>query len=241
MIPIVTTFILVAGSFHGGWCWPRTAKLLRDRHHTVFTPSLTGMGERAHLTTSTGIGLQTHVDDVLALVDAEELSEVVLVGHSYAGVVVGSVVDRRPEAFRRVVYLDALVPEDGRSVIDLLGPAGGYFLDRADKDAGVIPLDEESLDRWGLVEPGDREWVRRQASPQPLATFTDKAVMRRSATDAGIPATYVYATIKPRVDLFTEIAARTKADPAWSYVEVEGPHDCMITHPAETAAVLAAL
>lgn len=142
----MTTFILVAGSFHGGWCWPRTATLLRDRGHTVFTPSLTGMGERAHLTTSAGIRLATHVDDVLALVDAEELSEVVLV-----------------------------------------------------------------------------------------------AVMSRAAGEAGMAATYVYCTIKPRADLFTEFAARTEADPGWSYVEVAGPHDCMITHPVETAAVLAAL
>ncbi|MFC7659348.1 alpha/beta fold hydrolase [Pseudonocardia benzenivorans] len=118
----MSTFILVAGSFHGGWSWRRTARLLRARGHEVYAPSLTGMGERAHLTTPDGIGLATHVDDVLAVVDAEELTDVVLVGHSYAGVVVGSVVDRRPEPFRRVVYLDALVPEDGRSVIDLLGP-----------------------------------------------------------------------------------------------------------------------
>jgi pimeloyl-ACP methyl ester carboxylesterase len=241
MITVVSTFILVAGSFHGGWSWRRTARLLRARGHEVYAPSLTGMGERAHLTTPDGIGLATHVDDVLAVVDAEELTDVVLVGHSYAGVVVGSVVDRRPEPFRRVVYLDALVPEDGRSVIDLLGPAGGSFLDRADEEAGVIPLDEESLDRWGLVRPADRDWVRRRASPQPLATFTDAAAMSRAVEASGVPVTYVYCTVKPRVDLFTAIAERTKADPAWDHVALAGPHDCMITHPVETADVLAAL
>ncbi|WP_083845134.1 alpha/beta fold hydrolase [Pseudonocardia dioxanivorans] len=209
---------------------PRGVRAVADRDGRAGAPHDAGRDRARH-----------HVDDVLAVVDAEELTDVVLVGHSYAGVVVGSVVDRRPEPFRRVVYLDALVPEDGRSVIDLLGPAGGYFLDRADEEAGVIPLDEESLDRWGLVRPADRDWVRRRASPQPLATFTDAAAMSRAVEASGVPVTYVYCTVKPRVDLFTAIAERTKADPAWDHVALAGPHDCMITHPVETADVLAAL
>jgi pimeloyl-ACP methyl ester carboxylesterase len=233
----MTTFLLVAGSFHGGWSWARVMRELREHGHEPYTLSLTGLGERRGLTSRNGIGLQTHVDDVLALVEAEELADVVLVGHSYAGMVVGSVADRAPDTFRRVVYLDAFLPEDGTSAVDLMEPAfADYMLARASGD--MVALDTASLDRWGLTDPEDRDWVCRRASPHPLATFTDPARLRRPIGQHGPSVSYVYCTVKPGPDMFGGFAARARNEAHWTYTELNAPHDCMITHPIETAGML---
>jgi pimeloyl-ACP methyl ester carboxylesterase len=103
------TFFLVHGAWHGGWCWRRVADVLMSRGHRVFAPSLTGVGDRAHLF-SKDISLQTHVEDILSVVEAEELSNFVLVGHSYGGFVISGVTDALRERVSRYVYLDAGVP-----------------------------------------------------------------------------------------------------------------------------------
>jgi len=115
----VATFVLLHGAWHGGWCWSRVATRLRGNGHQVFSPTFTGVSDRAHLL-SPSVGLSTHIDDVVRLLDAEALTDVVLVGHSYAGMVVSGVAEIRPETLHARAYLDAFVPEDGESAIDLL-------------------------------------------------------------------------------------------------------------------------
>jgi len=115
----MSTYLLIAGSYHGGWCWSRVGRLLREAGHDVYTPTLTGLGERAHLFHH-DVGLETHVNDIVQIINHEDLHDVTIVPHSYGGVVAGGAVDRMPSRFARAVYFDALVPRDGASLIDLL-------------------------------------------------------------------------------------------------------------------------
>jgi len=112
----MATFVLVHGAWHGGWCWKRVAALLRQAGHEVFAPTLTGLGERAHLM-SNAIDLHTHIRDILGVLQWEELADVVLCGHSYGGMVISGVADRVPEKLRSLVYLDAFVPDNGTCMI----------------------------------------------------------------------------------------------------------------------------
>ncbi len=166
----MATFVLVHGAWHGSWCWKRVRPALQAAGHAVFTPTLTGVGERAHLL-ARNVDLHTHVDDVVNLLQWEELSDVVLVGHSYGGCVVKSVVARVPERIRKLVYLDAFVPDAGQSLHDRLPPEQRQMQLDAMGAIGegwkVPPIPAEVFN----VNAADREWVDRQCTPQPIATF----------------------------------------------------------------------
>ena len=129
----MANFVLVHGAWHGGWCWVRVAHQLRLYGHRVVTPTLTGLGKRAHLL-NRAINLDTHISDVIATIEAEELHDVVLCGHSYGGCVITGVADRATERLSAVVYLDAFIPEDGQSQRDLIP---------SDRRAGMTKLAEE--------------------------------------------------------------------------------------------------
>jgi pimeloyl-ACP methyl ester carboxylesterase len=155
----MTTFVLVHGGGHGGWCWKRVAARLRHAGHEVFTPTLTGLGERAHLLHE-GIDLNTHIQDIVGVLQWEELADVVLCGHSYGGMVITGVADKAPAQLRALVYLDAFLPADGQSLMDLVFPERvASFRDYArTKGAGfrVAPIPAEVLavnrqDRPGLI------------------------------------------------------------------------------------------
>src|SRR5262249_25595660 len=131
----MATFVLVHGAWHGGWCWRDVAARLRRAGHDVYAPSLTGLGERAHLARP-GIALDDHVQDVVALLQMEALSDVVLVGHSYGGMVVTGAADREAARIRRLVYLDAFVPESGRCVLDYVVPERAAAMRREGEQVG---------------------------------------------------------------------------------------------------------
>jgi len=114
----MTTFVLVHGAWHGGWCWSRVARLLRERGHAVHTPTLTGVGERVHLM-HRGVNLETHIEDVARVFEAEELSDTVLCGHSYGGMVITGVADRIADRIRSLVYIDAFVAADEQGFRDI--------------------------------------------------------------------------------------------------------------------------
>ena len=115
----MTTFVLVAGAWHGGWCWQRVAQALRQQGHDVYTPSLTGVADRAHLI-GPDVTLSTHINDICGIIESYNLTDVVLCGHSYAGLIITGVADQHPDRLRALVYLDALVPEDGQSMFDTI-------------------------------------------------------------------------------------------------------------------------
>ncbi len=163
------TFVLVHGAWHGGWCWRRVAERLRRAGHAVFTPTLTGLGERAHLQRP-GIDLATHVADIVSVIRWEQLSDVILCGHSYGGFVISGVAEEWPALIRSIVFLDAFLPEDGDTILKLTGPAVQDAIRAALQwnDLGVPPRPAEAFG----VNEADRQWVDDLCVPQPIGTFT---------------------------------------------------------------------
>jgi pimeloyl-ACP methyl ester carboxylesterase len=229
----MTTFVLVHGAWHGSWCWKRIRKALQAEGHDVFTPTLAGVAERSHLI-SPLINLDTHVADVVSLIRWEELTDVVLCGHSYGGCVITGVADRIPERLRALVYLDAFILEDGQGLHDLLPKEVVEAQVRGAKDAGdgwrVPPITAEFFQ----VNLEDRAWVDRQCTPQPLATFQQR--LRVDKTFPASKTTHILATGYEHSPFppFHEIAKRK----AWKTLTIDCGHDIMLDRPAELAAML---
>jgi len=227
----VTTFVLVHGAWHGGWCWSRVAPLLRAAGHDVHAPTLTGLGDRAHLL-SPAVGLSTHVDDVVATVDAEQLGDVVLVGHSYAGMVVAGVAAVRPDRLRLVVHLDAFVPGDGERAIDLLPEqVAHHYRESVDERGFGWLVPPRPLDVLGITDPADVEWLAPRLVPHPWRTYTEPLA---SAGDA-VPGAFVECVDWLRV---FEPQRRRAEERGWPVRELACGHEAMVTHPRELADVL---
>jgi pimeloyl-ACP methyl ester carboxylesterase len=228
------TFVIVHGAWGGGWAWRRTvAPHLRATGHEVFTPTLTGLGERAHLA-NPGVGLATHIEDIVNVLVWEDLRDVVLAGHSYGGMVITGVADRVPERLASLVYLDAFVPADGQSLADLVGPdAGAQMRARAEAEGGGWQLPPSPL---GPDTPPDlRALVEPRRRPQPLQTFVEP--IRLNSASASLPRTYALCTA-PAGDAFARIAARLREDGAWRVVEFATGHNLHYTMARETADLL---
>jgi pimeloyl-ACP methyl ester carboxylesterase len=231
----MTTFVLVHGAWHGGWCYKRVARLLREAGHEVYTPTLTGLGERAHLM-SRSIDLGTHIQDVVGVIRCEELSGVVLCGHSYGGMVIAGVAEQIAATIRSLVYLDAFVPESGKSVFDYL-PAEQSAGMRADAEQNgegykVTPIPAAAF----AVNAKDAAWVDAMCVKQPLATFEQKLILSGRQVRKR---TYVLAAgwgPSP----FQQFDTRLKDDRDWQFVSMACGHDLMVDQPQELADVLIA-
>ena len=228
-----STFVLVHGAWHGGWCWKKVVPALRAAGHEVFTPSLTGLGERAHLA-SAAVDLDTHITDIASLIETEELTGVVLVGHSYAGMVITGVADRAGPRLRRLIYLDAFVPESGKCQLDYL---------HADRRDGVMQqgratgyVDPLPLKLFGVTDPQDVAWASRHLTRQPYATMSQPVLLQGDG-GAGLPRTYIYCS-NPPTGSFDQFAVRLRNDPNWKFHELNTGHDCMITDPGALIRVL---
>jgi pimeloyl-ACP methyl ester carboxylesterase len=154
--------VLVHGAWHGGWCWKRVAELLRAKHHTVFAPALTGLGERSHLL-KPDINLDTHILDIVNEIKWKDLRDVILVGHSYGGMVVSGAVEKTEKSIAALVMLDAFFPGDGQSSCDL-DPMKPQILKSLDE--GVTALPPLPAAMLGVNEK-DRAWVDAKCTPQP--------------------------------------------------------------------------
>jgi pimeloyl-ACP methyl ester carboxylesterase len=227
-----STYVLVHGAWHGGWCWKKVVPALRAAGHAVYTPTLTGLGERAHLA-NPAIDLATHIADVVNLLETEELSEVVLLGHSYGGMVVTGVADRAAARLRRVIYLDAFLPEDGKSLLDYLHPDRRTIINQGQIGGFVDPL---PLEIFGVTAPKDVAWVRRHEMHQSYRTFSQPIHFTGNG-GAGLPRTYVHCT-NPPTGSFDQFAARVRGDPGWKFHELKTGHDCMITDPRNVIRIL---
>ena len=219
----MATFVIVHGMWSGGWYFQPLARILRGAGHEVYTPTLTGIGERVHLG-SPDITLDTHIEDIVNVLEFEDLSEVVLAGFSYGGVVVTGVADRVPERISQLVYLDAWVPRDGESVFDLIPEQAPLFEEIA-RTRG---------DGWRI--PRDPPLARR--TPHPLATLKQPLSLSSEA-GARLPRTYMLFT---RNDLYhapvmARIAAEGRAS-GWRVLELAAGHDAPETHPRELAELL---
>lgn len=187
------TFVFVHGAWHGGWCWKLVAQRLRARGYAVFTPTLTGSGERRHLISCAS--LDTYITDVLNVIEYEELDDIVLVGHSMAGIVVPHVAQEVPDRIRRLVLLAAIVLEDGESELEAMTPeARATYLEIAARSGtDSIPLSREDTVT-SLVQnapPALQEWVCRRLTPQPIEPWRGRARLERFYSST-IPTTYVW-------------------------------------------------
>lgn len=173
------------------------------------TPTLTGMGERAHLV-SRDVGLATHVQDVEAVLTFEDLTDVVLVGHSYAGMVITAVAEQIAGRLKHLVYLDAFTPRDGESALDLEPPGTGDAFRARSREGWLLMPAESDLDRWGLLEEQDRRWVWPKLTPIPLRCFEDMVALPIEAA-AALPRTYLECTAPANPGLCAS-AERAKAE-----------------------------
>jgi pimeloyl-ACP methyl ester carboxylesterase len=232
-----STFVLVHGAWHGGWCWSRVAARLRERGHAVFTPTLTGLGERRHLI-SPQINLDTHVEDVVNLLQFEELERVVLVGHSYAGIVISGVADRVPQRLRQLVYLDALLLEPGKSLFSDFPPAVVEQRLKAIRETGGGVGAAAALppSAFGVKDPADAAWVARHLTPQPVGTYLQPLLLKAPLGN-GLPKTYIECTGDPIATL-EPTKARVRADAGWQLRTLATGHDAMVTAPAALSELL---
>lgn len=165
----MANFVLVHGGWQGGWSWRLLARLLRDAGHDVFTPTLSGLGERSHLS-GMAINLDTHIADIANTIVWEDLSEVTLVGHSYGGMVVTGVADQLADRISRLVYLDALVPEDGSTLFSLRPEYLGVMIDAAAAGGGLMVAPPAASARDARAEHW--AWIDAHTTPHPLTCFT---------------------------------------------------------------------
>jgi pimeloyl-ACP methyl ester carboxylesterase len=232
----MATFLLVHGAWHGGWCWQRTARLLRTAGHEVFTPTLTGLGEREHLLNA-DVGLDTHINDVLGVLKYEDLRNVTLVGHSYGGMVIAGVADKAAERIAHLVYLDAFVPGDGQCMLDFQPPKVlARFKERVRNEGDGYKLPSFPAEMFGVTNEVDLAWIRPRLNPHPFKTKVD-AVHLSNPQAAAIPRTFIYCN-DPAIGPFGQFAQRFKADKSWQYREMATGHDAMISEPQKLVDLL---
>ena len=233
----MATFVLVHGAWHGGWCWKRVVPLLRGAGHDVYTPTLTGLGERVHLM-DRAINLDTHIADVAGVLRWEELKDVVLCGHSYGGMVISGAVEKAEDRIRSLVYLDAFVPHNGQALLDLVSPEQAEAMRANARQNGdgykVTPRAAASFD----VNPADRAWVDAMCVPHPFGT-AEQRVTLAGARERVAKRTYILAT-EYRLSPFRQFAERYKNDPAWHVTSIASGHDVMVDKPQELANALIA-
>jgi pimeloyl-ACP methyl ester carboxylesterase len=228
--------VLVHGAWHGGWCWQRVGDRLRQAGQRVFAPTLTGVGERRHLL-SAAVDLETHIEDVLGVLEAEELEDVVLVGHSYAGLVISGVAGRARARLRRLVYLDALLVEDGQSWAQAFPPEVTEARRKsATMTHGVKTLPAPDPAIYGFADPADTEWVRRRMTPHPFAPFEQKARWNGPLGN-GLPRIYLDCT-QPALAVLGTMKDRYRGKREWPFVEMKTGHDAMVSAPEALARLL---
>ena len=232
----MATYLLVHGAWHGGWCWRRVTDILRSAGHRVFAPTLTGLGERAHLA-SPDIDLDCHINDVLGVIDMEELDDVILCGHSYGGQVITPVLDRRVEKFRAAVWLDAFVSEDGQSLMDGWPPERARSVREAvDKSGDGWKMPPMPPEYFGVMNADDAAWVIRRCVPQPIKTFTQPAHLT-GAWETVPKKMYLLAELHPNSS-FERFSVPLSKKPDWDVRNVKSGHDVMIDTPELLAEIL---
>ncbi len=233
----MTTFVLVHGAWGGSYGFRTVRGPLREAGHEVFTPSLTGIGERVHLA-SPLVSLTTHVTDVVNTILYEDLEDIVLLGYSYGGMVVTGALEHVAGRVAHLVYLDAFLPADGESLNDLSGAAYGTGAIGPGGQWLVPPLAR------ALRNPVEAAWNAARRSPHPVGCFTEPVRLRKPLEDYPFTRTYVKATREPqpqpggRPSPFWRAADRAKADLAWRYREIDTDHMILVNRPAELAGIL---
>jgi pimeloyl-ACP methyl ester carboxylesterase len=228
----MATFVVAHGAWSAGWAWKKMHPLMRAAGHELWTPTYTGLGERTHLAHA-GVDLDTHIRDIVAVLETEDLTDVILIGHSYGGMVATGVADRARARVAKLVYLDAFAPTDGQAVFDLVPPdiaakmrAGA----QASESGYGIPANPMPSD----TSPEDQAWATPRRRPQPLQTFATKLAL---SAEPSMPRSYIYAKRAGIGNTFGQFFARAKRE-GWRTFEIDASHNPHITNPQGLLAIL---
>jgi pimeloyl-ACP methyl ester carboxylesterase len=239
-----TTYVLVHPAWHGGWCWKKVTPLLRARGHDVYTPTLTGLGERSHLA-HPEIGLETHIQDVVNVLKYEDLGQAILVGHSSSGAVITGVADRVPEQLAHLVYLDAFVPADGQTMMDIIPPERRKGMEQRVQAEGKgwllpslapAPWDQFLREAWRITDEADRQWMLARLTPTPFKVFKDP-VRRSNPAAEKLPRTFIRCLQWPN-PMFDRYADTARETTGWRYRELPTSHEPFVTHPQDLTKLL---
>ena len=234
----MATYVLVHGGGHGGWCYQRVARILRARGHEVHAPTLTGLGERSHLLDAT-VDLHRHVEDVVAVLHYEDLRDVILVGHSYGGMVITGAADKAAGRVGKLVYLDAATPVNGQSLFDVAGPVIGAVRPMGETRDGMelvlLPGPEAGL-LYGVTDPDDLAWMAQRLTPHPWKCFEQPLELTDERALWAIPQYHIVCT-STLATRDRELMAGARAEGRlW---DIDTGHDLMLTEPQRTADALA--
>lgn len=221
------TFVLVHGAWHGGWCWTRVSPLLRAAGYTVFTPTLTGLGERSHLLRR-DVDLDMHITDIVQVLEFEDLEKVILVGHSYGGMVITGVADKASNRISQLVYLDAMLPENGKAITDYSQRKYAPITEDSWHDPAAEPQD------YGVTDARDVAWVKKRLRDMPRKCMTQPL---RLADDKSrrIKGAFILCSNRP----FAVEAAQRAKQRGYAYRELlSAGHDAMVTRPRELTTIL---
>lgn len=236
----MANYVLVHGGWFGAWCWYKVVPLLQAAGHSVYTPTLTGVGEQAALLTPE-IGLDTHIQDVVNLIETKDLQQVILVGHSYSGMVITGVADRVPDRIAHLVYLDAVVPRDGQSLVDTAPFIGAMLRREANKNGDGWRVNPPRGGTFGITKEPDLSLVRSKVTPQPLKTFLQPVHITHPDAVAAIPHTFIECTRRGVIVWLMRrilMPGSPLNEPGWNRRKLASDHIAMILAPQAVADLL---
>jgi pimeloyl-ACP methyl ester carboxylesterase len=226
------TFLVAHGAWGAGYTWKKMHPLVSAAGHRLVTPTYTGLGERAHLADPSH-DLETHIQDMLAVIRYEDLHDVVLVGHSYGGMVATGVADRARDKVASLIYLDAFVPIDGEALFDLVHAESRRAMEESARSGdgwrvrpNPIPADTSAA---------DMKWLADRRQPQSVKCFNSPLHL---SGDITVPRSYIYCTRITPADTFGRFATRAKTEPGWRYHEIDASHSPHVTAPEALATLL---
>ena len=228
-------FLLIHGAWHGGWVWNEISEILRYQRYSVSTPTLTGLGEKKHLLSSK-ITIETFIEDVVNHIVFENLNNIILVGHSFAGSVISGVADRLKDRIKKLIYFDAMILIDGQKPFDITPKETvEQRIELAKKFGNNISIPAPSADAFGVFDIKKSLLLEEKLTPHPLSAFQSKLVLKNEVGN-GIPLSYIFCTkpVYKSLESSREVVRKMK----WPIFELNAGHDAMLTHPKETLNLL---
>ncbi len=228
-------FLLIHGAWHGGWVWNEISEILRYQRYSVSTPTLTGLGEKKHLLSSK-ITIETFIEDVVNHIIFENLNNIILVGHSFAGSVISGVADRLKDRIQKLIYFDAMILIDGQKPFDITPKEiVEQRIELAKKFGNNISIPAPSADAFGVFDVKKSLLLEEKLTPHPLSAFQSKLILKNEVGN-GIPLSYIFCKkpIYKSLESSREVVRKMK----WPIFELNAGHDAMLTHPKETLNLL---
>ena len=228
-------FLLIHGAWHGGWVWNEISEILRYQRYSVSAPTLTGLGEKKHLLSSK-ITIETFIQDVVNHIVFENLNNIILVGHSFAGSVISGVADRLKDRIKKLIYFDAMILINGQKPFDITPKEiVEQRIELAKKFGDGISIPAPSADAFGVFDIKKSLLLEEKLTPHPLSAFQSKLILKNEVGN-GIPLSYIYCTKPVYKSLESSRAVVSKMK--WPIFELNAGHDAMLTHPKETLNLL---